>query len=196
MILFVILSLNPNGILPNRIERIEVIDSIPYSVYDTVYYEVEVEIPVEVFVDVIVEVPTQQLIDTMSILKVFYDKNEINETLTLPNGIGTLVMKEVISENKVQNRSFTDINVKKQKVLDTIMVSEVPKSIWYFGVDTNYDTRNFISNLGIGLMYKTKTEKIYKIGVGVNNTIITNNIGFLNPYVGGSIYWKIKTNNN
>ena len=46
--------------------------------------------------------------------------------------------------------------------------------------------------MGIGLLFKTKDEKIYKVGVGVSNTVIDGTNGTLTPYIGGGVYWKIK----
>jgi hypothetical protein len=198
VILIILLGLsiiNPKGILPNRVKYETVKDSIPYPVHDTIPFEVEVEVPIEVEVPVEVEklvnVPVYQNVDTLGILKVFYEKNNLKETLTLPNNIGTLVVNEVISENKVLSRTYSNIKVKKQVVLDTLRIPEPPKPLLYFGIDANFDKRNFMSNLGVGLMYKTKTEKIYKLGVGVNNTVINDNSGILTPYLGGGVYWKI-----
>lgn len=198
LILIILLGLsiiNPKGIIPNRVKYTTITDSIPYPVHDTIPYEVEVEVEVpyevEVEVEKLVQVPVSVPVDTLSILKVFYEKNNINETLTLPNGIGTLVINETISENKVLSRTYSNVKVKKQVVLDTLRVPEEPKPLLYFGIDGNFDTRNFMSNLGVGLMYKTKSEKIYKLGVGVNNTVINSDKGILSPYLGGGVYWKI-----
>ena len=39
---------------------------------------------------------------------------------------------------------------------------------------------------------KTKEEKLYKLGVGVDNKVIDGTNGTLTPYIGGGVYWPIR----
>jgi hypothetical protein len=184
---------NPGGHLPNRIKYVPTVDSIPYAVHDTVYVdslvEVEVEVPVEV--EVTKEVVVTQPVDTMGILKIFYVKNIKKDVLTLPNNVGTLTLIDTISQNKIVGRSF-ESKIKKQIVKDTLRLPEEKKNKVYFGLNTQIDRPNLVNGLGMGLLYQTKEDKIFKLGVGVNNRVTDGTTGRFTPYVDAGIYWKIK----
>jgi hypothetical protein len=199
LLLIVILEYcNPKGIMPNRIEYTTVIDSIPYPVHDTIPVEVEVEVPVEVPVEVEVPVRVEviQEVDTANILKIYFAKNKISETLILPNGVGTLVLNEVVSENKVIERDISNSKIKKQIVLDTLRIPEEPKNKFYYGFNFSANKEDFINSLGMGVMMKTKTDKIFRVDMGINNRVFDGTIGRFSPYLGGGVYWKIKSKNN
>lgn len=203
IILFLILVIileycNPKGIMPNRVEYTKITDSIPYPVHDTVELEVEVEVPVEVPVEVRVPVEVQvvQQVDTANILKEFYAKNKISETLTLPNGVGTLVINETISENKVIERDISNSKLKKQIVLDTLRIPEDPKNKFYYGFNFSMNKEDYINSLGMGVMMKTKQDKIYRVDLGLNNRVVDGTIGRFTPYVSGGVYWKIRSKGN
>lgn len=186
--------LNPKGFMPNRVDHIKG-DSIPYPVHDTIPVEmlVEVEVPVEVPVEVEkrVEVPVIQPVDTAEILKIYFAKNFFNNTIKLSNNMGTVSIVDTISQNKIVGRDVK-YNIKQKIVKDTIYTPEPRKSQVYFGVDAKFDKPNVINLMGIGLLFKTKDEKIYKVGVGVSNNVIDGTNGTLTPYIGGGVYWKIK----
>jgi hypothetical protein len=193
IIILFLVFLNPGGYLPNRTKYIPKIDSIPYTIYDTLYIdslvEVEIEVPIEI------EVPTQviitQSVDTMEILKVFYNKKIEKNVLNLPNGAGTITLTDTISQNKIIGRLF-ESKVKKQIVRDTLRLPEEKKDKVYFGLNTQVDRPNLINGLGMGLLYQTKEDKIFKLGIGVNNWVKDGINGTLTPYVDAGIYWKIK----
>jgi len=189
---------NPKGIMPNRVEYTRIVDSIPYPVHDSVEVEVEVEVPVEVPIEVKVPVEVQiiQPVDTANILKVYFAKNKISETLTLPNNVGTLVLDEVVSENKVIERNISNSKIKKQIVLDTLRIPEEPKNKFYYGFNFSMNQQDFVNSLGVGAMMKTKSDKIFRVDVGLNNRVFDNTIGKLSPYVGGGVYWKIRSKGN
>lgn len=185
--------LNPKGFMPNRTEYMTKVDSIPYAVHDTVVVdslvEVEVEVPVEI------EIPVERLVyqpvDTAAILKDFYARNEIKEILTLPNNMGTINLNEIISENKVSSRTFTT-NVKPIVKVDTVYTPEPRKNQVYYGVNGGLNKVDVFSHVGLGIMLKTKDEKIYQLGVGVSNRVIDGTNGTLSPYINAGVYWKIK----
>jgi hypothetical protein len=193
VILLVLTLFNPGGHLPNRTKFVPKTDSIPYVVHDTVYLdslvEVEIEVPIEI------EVPTQVIItesvDTMEILKVFYTKNIQKNVLNLPNGAGTITLTDTIVQNKIVGTSF-DSKIKKQIVRDTLRLPEEKKNKVYFGINTQVDRPNLINGMGMGLLYQTKEDKIFKVGVGVNNWVKDGVNGTFTPYVDAGIYWKIK----
>jgi hypothetical protein len=185
--------LNPGGYLPNRIVNVpvSVIDSIPYAVHDTIPYEVEVEVEVEVPVEVRVEVPVVQTVDTLAILKDFYVKNNTKEEFKLPNNQGTITLDQVVTQNKIVSTEFTT-NITPKVKQDTIFVPEPKKNQLYFGVVSGLTQRDLISNVGMGILYKTKEDKIFKVTGGVANRIQAGVTGSFYPYVEGGVFWKIK----
>lgn len=184
--------INPGGFMPNRTVNVVQTDSIPYPVHDTIPYEteVEVEVPVEYEVQVVVRDTVTMPVDTAAILKDFYAKNEIKETLTLPNGLGTIALNETISQNKILSRSF-DAKVKQKVINDTIYTPEPKKTQLFFGFDANFDKPNVVRLMGLGLILKDKSDRLYKVSTGVNNTVVNGLTGEFQPYVGGGVYWKI-----
>lgn len=197
LILLLLLGLaivNPKGILPNRTTIQTKVDSIPYAVHDTIPMEVpvNVEIPVEVPVEiqVPVQVPVIQPVDTAQILKVFYAKNFLKDVLTLPNNMGTITLMDSISQNTIVNRKF-DSKIKRV-IRDTVRIPEPKKNQVYFGINAQFDKLNFVNGIGVSTLFKTKDDKIFRLGIGVNNRILGDNMGKVGPYIDGGIYWKIK----
>jgi hypothetical protein len=195
IILLFLTFFNPGGHIPMRIKYVPQIDSISYAVHDTLLVdslvEVEVEVPYEVEVEKRVEVQIIQPVDTMEILKIFYTKNIQKNVLNLPNNVGSITLTDTISQNKIVGRSF-DSKIKKQIVLDTLRLPEEKKNKIYIGINAQVDNPNLVNGLGMGLLYQTKEDKIFKVGVGVNNWVKDGTNGTFTPYVDAGIYWKIK----
>lgn len=195
LLLIGLMFINPKGILPNRKELVLKTDSIPYAVHDTipeeVEVEVEVEVPVEVEVEKRVEVPVIQQVDTAEILKIYLAKVPHKDVLTLPNNQGTISITDTISKNSIVNRKFI-ADIKKTIIKDTIYIPEPRKTQVYFGFDAKFDKPNVVNLMGLGMVLKTKDEKLYKIGVGLANNITDGTSGTLSPYIGGGVYWKVK----
>lgn len=199
IVLLVIIALleffNPKGFMPNRTKIITNVDSIPYAVHDTIpiEYEVEVEVPteVEVIVEKLVEVPVIQKVDTSEILKIYNTKILYNDVLTLPNNQGTVSIIDTISKNSIVNRKFI-ADIKKTIINDTIYTPEKRKTQVYFGFDAKFDKPNVVNLMGLGVILKTKDEKLYKVGVGFANNVTDGVNGKLTPYLGGGVYWKVK----
>jgi hypothetical protein len=195
VVISVIEFINPKGIMPNRTTL--KVDSIPYAVHDTisvdslVEVEVEVEVPVEVEVEKRVEVPVYQTIDTMEILKVHFAKVQHKEVLTLPNNQGTITLIDTISKNSIVNRKFI-ADVKRMIVNDTIYTKEPKKNQLFFGFDGGINKENVVSHIGTGVLFKTKNDKIFHVGVGVANRVLDGTSGTFTPYVDGGVYWKLK----
>ncbi len=195
LLLMGLMFINPKGILPNRKELVIKTDSIPYAVHDTipeeVEVEVEVEVPVEVEVEKRIEIPVIQPVDTTEILKIYFAKIQHKDVLTLPDNQGTISITDTISKNSIVNRKFI-ADVKKMIVKDTIYTPEPRKTQVYFGFDAKFDKPNVVNLMGLGVVLKTKDEKLYKIGVGMANNITDGTSGTLTPYLGGGVYWKVK----
>jgi hypothetical protein len=183
---------NPKGLIPNRTVYVPKIDSIPYAVHDTIPVDslVEVEVPIEVEVPYEVKVPTYIAVDTNNILKMYYVKIPYKDVLTLPNNLGTVSITDTISQNKVTNRKFVS-NIKQKIVRDTIYQKEPFKTQFFYGFDGGFNKDNVVSHLGLGMILKTKDDKLFHLGIGVANRLIDNTNGTFIPYLNGGVYWKI-----
>jgi hypothetical protein len=191
-ILLFLVILNPGGHLPNRNIEVLRIDSIPFTIHDTIIVDSIIEVPVEIMVENEKLVPMYQPVDTAEILKIYFNRNVQKNILTLPNNIGTITITDTISQNKIVGRSF-ESKVKKQIVRDTIRLPEVKKNKVYVGFTTQMDNVNLVNGIGVGLLLQTKKDKIYNAGIGVNNRVLdgTTNGSFF-PYVNIGVFWKIK----
>ena len=49
-----------------------------------------------------------------------------------------------------------------------------------------------MSHIGTGILFKTKDDKIFHVGVGVANRVLDGTSGTFTPYVDGGVYWKLK----
>lgn len=185
--------INPKGILPNRVVYVAKIDSIPYAVHDTVMLDslVEVEVPIETILEVEKVVPMYQPVDTASILKDFNTKNELKETITLPNNLGSIDFVGLVYQNKLITKSF-DPHVKQKVVKDTVYTPTPNKNVLYVGFSGGYNKIDVVPNLSLGVMIKTKKEKIYHLGAGVTNRVSEDGVnGNFTPFISGGVYWKI-----
>jgi hypothetical protein len=132
-----------------------------------------------------VEVPTDKPIDTMSILKEFYAKNVYKDTIKLDDSLGFVFIRDTISQNKILKRTFTSKIIEKQ-TNETVYVDEPSKRQIYFGVNGGLTNTELVKTIGFSGLYKTKTDNIYQIGVGLLNG------NTVKPFLHGGVYWKIK----
>ncbi len=198
LIIIVLLEVwNPGGVMPGRTIRIDgkkyevikheidTVDVIKTKVVtkkgDDIYHETIVE--KEVFI------PAN--VDTAALLKDYYSKVLYKDVLVLPDSLGTVSVIDTISQNKILGRTF-DAKVKERTIKETTIVKELPKNQVYFGFNGGFNKTDVVSNIGTGLILKTKTDKIYQLGVGVANRVVDGTNGGLTPYIGGGVYWKIK----
>jgi hypothetical protein len=195
ILIAVVEFINPKGFMPHR--TLLKVDSIPYAIHDTipvdslVEVQVEVEVPVPYEVEKRVEVPVTQPVDTAEIMKIYFAKVLYKDVLKLPNNQGTITVTDTISKNGIVNRKFI-ADIKRMIVKDTIYTKEPKKGQIFFGVDGGYNKENVVSHLGAGLLYKTKDDKIFHVGVGVANRVLDGTNGTFTPYVDGGVYWKVK----
>ena len=157
---------------------------------DTVYEEIQIEVPTYVpeYITKIetVEVQIPANVDSLQIIKDYFSKYEVKDTLLL-EGLGKGYITDIISQNKIESRNIK-WDYKIPTILDTKIVKELPKNQLYLGLNTNFDKANVINSVGVGAILKTKRDRIYQLNSGVSNSIT----GETQPYVGGGLYWKIK----
>jgi hypothetical protein len=199
LIIYILLQwFNPGGVMPGgrtiRIEgkkyevikhEIDTVDVIKTKVVtkkgDDIYHETIVE----------KEVLIPAVIDTAALLKDYYSKVLYKDVLVLPDSLGTVAVTDTISQNKILGRTF-NANVKQRTIKETTIVKELPKTKVFYGLEGGFNKADFVSSVGAGVLINTKKDKIYQLGLGVDNRTTDGTNGTFSPYVRGGVYWKIK----
>lgn len=191
---------NPGGIMPGG--RTIRIDGKKYEVIKHTIDTVEVE-KVKVvtkkgkdIVHEVIDVDTLVLkelvnVDTAALLKDYLAKVVYKDTLVLDGGLGTIALTDTITKNRILGRTW-DAKVKERTIKEELIVKEPAKNQVYYGLNAGFNREDFVSAVGAGVILKTKKDKIYQLGVGVNNRTIDGTNGSFSPYVGFGTYWKIK----
>jgi len=198
LIIFVLLQwFNPGDILPGKKvfiagkayevikHEIDTVDIVKTKVVtkkgEDIYHETIVE----------KEVIIPAVIDTAALLKDYYSKVLYKDVLVLPDSLGTVAVTDTISQNRILGRTF-NANVKQRTIKETMIVKESPKTKVFYGLEGGFNKADFVSSVGAGVLINTKKDKIYKLGVGVDNRTTDGTNGTFSPYVRGGVYWKIK----
>ena len=198
LILFILLQwFNPGGIIPGKKVYIagKAYEVIKHEIdtVDIVKTKVVTKKGEDIYHETIVEkeviIPT--IVDTAALLKDYYSKVLYKDTLVLPDSLGTISLLDTISQNKIFGRTF-NASVKQRTIKETLIVKELPKTQVYYGLTGGFNKADVVSNVGAGLLIKTKKDKIYNLGVGVSNRVTDGTNGTLSPYIGAGVYWKIK----
>ena len=198
LIIFVLLQwFNPGDILPGKKvfiagkayevikHEIDTVDIVKTKVVtkkgEDIYHETIVE----------KEVIIPAVIDTAALLKDYYSKVLYKDVLVLPDSLGTVAVTDTISQNRILGRTF-NANVKQRTIKETTIVKELPKTKVFYGLEGGFNKADFVSSVGAGVLINTKKDKIYQLGVGVDNRTTDGTNGSFSPYVKGGVYWKIK----
>jgi hypothetical protein len=198
LIIFVLLQwFNPGDILPGKKvfiagkayevikHEIDTVDIVKTKVVtkkgDDIYHETIVE----------KEVLIPAVIDTAALLKDYYSKVLYKDVLVLPDSLGTVAVTDTISQNRILGRTF-NANVKQRTIKETTIVKELPKTKVFYGLEGGFNKADFVSSVGAGVLINTKKDKIYQLGLGVDNRTTDGTNGTFSPYIRGGVYWKIK----
>jgi len=172
---------------------------------DTVFVEKEVKVtkyvPKYITKEVIKEVEIPVDIDSLAVIKDYYAKYVVKDTLNLtydfpevvtdslgnkPSGdLGFGILTDVISQNAIESREI-DWFFKIPTVYNTTIVKELPKNEFYIGLGTGIDQTNGLNNLSGNILLKNKKQNIYGLNLG-----LSNQLGEYKPFIVGSIYWKL-----
>lgn len=136
-------------------------------------------------------VPLPVKIDTLQVFKDYYAKYIATDTLMLDSAMGTITIRDTITQNRILNRQWSS-HIKETTIRDILVVKELPKNQLYIGVDGSFNSVSFINSASVGLILKTKSDMLYKLGVGITDSHIGTAINGVTPYVGAGIYWKIR----
>ena len=186
---------NPGGKMPGRKVIIEgkAYEVIKHDIdtIDIVKTKVVTKKGEDIYHETIKEVIIPTIVDTQALLHDYFAKNIYKDTLQLPDSLGTIAMIDTITQNKILGRTF-NASVKQRTIKETMIVKELPKTQVYYGLTGGFNKADVVSNVGAGLLIKTKKDKIYNLGIGVSNRVSDGTNGTLSPYIGGGVYWKIK----
>ena len=172
---------------------------------DTIYVEKEVQVtkyvPKYITKEVIKEVQIPANVDSLAIIKDYFSKVTVTDTLNLDydfpkevtdslgnkpaSSLGYGILTDIISQNRIESREI-DWFFKIPTVYNTTIVKELPKLEFYYGFGLGMDQTNGLGNFTGNLLVKTKKMNIYGLNIGMSNQL-----GQYKPFVGGSMYWKI-----
>ena len=107
-------------------------------------------------------------------------RNIYRDSLQLDT-LGYIVLLDTLQYNKVQSRTY-NYNYKLPTVIG--FVQTPPRRQLYIGGGISIDRSLGLSNLQAGLLYKTRKDQIFGLHTGISQN--------LEPYLGGSMYWKIQ----
>jgi len=124
-------------------------------------------------------------VDTAEILKDYFAKKVSIDTLELKDSLGYVTLTDTIKENRIWYRTYLS-NINQKEIHDTTWLTPVPTSTLYFGINGGFTKNQLPNTIGLSLMYQTPKNKIFGLGVGLQNG------STITPYVNGSVYWKIK----
>ena len=196
LIIFVLLEwFNPGGVMPGKKVFIagKAYEVIKHEIdtIDIVKTKVVTKKGEDIYHETIKEVIIPTIVDTQALLHDYFAKNIYKDTLQLPDSLGTIAMIDTITQNKILGRTF-NASVKQRTIKETTIVKELPKTQVYYGLTGGFNKADVVSNIGAGLLIKTKKDKIYNLGIGVANRVTDGTNGTLSPYIGAGVYWKIK----
>ena len=172
---------------------------------DTVFVEKEVKVtkyvPKYITKEVIKEVEIPVDVDSLAIIKDYFSKVTVKDTLNLTyefptevtdslgqkpdSSLGFGILTDVISQNRIESREI-DWFFRIPTVYNTTIVKELPKNEFYYGLGVGVDQTNGFGNLSLNGLLKTKKMNIYGLNIG-----LSNQAGQYKPFVGTSLYWKI-----
>ena len=122
------------------------------------------------------KIPTLDSSQVDSVLKLYYAKYLYLDTFRLK--YGKIYVQDSVQQNKIISRSWgADLLIPVEN--KTVTVKEPPRNQVYFGPKFEYSNR---LSPGIGMILKTKRDRMYGISVGIGNNA---------PVYGGLIYIKL-----
>ena len=114
---------------------------------------------------------------------------EIITEVRVPYEVKVLQPRDTITIEKIVN-----VPVEIIKEVDRIVEVNRPKTNdWYLGMGYEFGSNPFFSGAGSRLIYKTKSELMFGVDLGVRNNITNFETmeGVIKPYIGGVVYIKL-----
>ena len=114
---------------------------------------------------------------------------EIITEVRVPYEVKVLQPRDTITIEKI-----VKVPVEIIKEVDRIVEVNRPKTNdWYLGMGYEFGSNPFFSGAGSRLIYKTKSELMFGVDLGVRNNITNFETmeGVIKPYIGGVVYIKL-----
>ena len=169
---------------PSDVSEVEKIVTKIETRYDTLEVEKKVYVPkytTRVVTNTVTDtVVLKSKIDTLEILKDYYSKYVYKDTLKL-DSLGYITIIDTITQNKIFSRNFdSQVLIPTTTITNDIYLN---KAKFFGGVSIggNKTQINFLSG---DLLYKSKSDNVYGLGLGVNEN--------LQPIITGRLYWRIR----
>jgi hypothetical protein len=193
-----LVSFDPFGVMPNRTKTIKKIVKVDgqslHPIHDTIPLEVPVDVPVPYEVEkpipYTVHDTIEAKVDTNFIINQYLNtKNIFTNTYKFDKQQGSITITDTISKNKLVGRKYiTNITPK----VDTLEIPEPFRRKVYAGFEGGFNQADYVNFIGVGVMVNSNSNKIYNLGIGVNNKTTDGTNGYLTPYIRGGVYWKIR----
>lgn len=131
----------------------------------------------------------KNVIDTAAVVKAFYTQSYYEDIQPI-DSIGTVMIMDTIHGNSIVSRRLQfDYDLPIETI--SIITETPPVNKVFLGGGININSVDFVSAGYAGLMFKTKKDKLFGVQIGA-----VNKENALSPYVGASLYWKIKLRRN
>ena len=193
-----LVSFDPFGVMPHKttiVEKPVIVDGQTLEpIHDTIPFEVPVDVPVPYEVEKLIPYAVHDTIeakvDTNFIVNQFLNtKNIFTNTYKFDKQQGSITITDTISQNKLIGRKYIT-NIKPK--VDTLEIPEPFRRKVYAGFEGGFNQADYVNFIGIGVMVNSNSNKIYNLGIGVNNKTTDGTNGYLTPYIRGGVYWKIR----
>jgi len=198
MVSLSLVSFDPFGVMPNRTKTIKKIVKVDgqslHPIHDTIPLEVPVDVPVPYEVEkpipYAVHDTIEAKVDTNFIINQYLNtKNIFTNTYKFDKQQGSITITDTISQNKLIGRKYISNITPK---VDTLEIPEPFRRKVYAGFEGGFNQADYVNFIGVGVMVNSKSNKIYNLGIGVNNKTTDGTNGYLTPYIRGGVYWKIR----
>jgi hypothetical protein len=154
-----------------------VVDTQYYPIYKTKKVKGDtIRLDTVIYVDVPLNVDTTAILKDYLAMKVFVDTFRIDS-----NSYVSVV--DTIQKNSIKGREFK-ASIKYPVITQSTYLVKKDKMNIYVGLTPSFDKVNIINSIGIGAIVKTKNDRVFSLGLGIDNssnTIFTT-----------GIYWKLK----
>lgn len=149
----------------------------------------------DIYHDTTIYVPTLVQVDTAEILKDFYVKSINLDTIVLNNNQGFIYLVDSISKNNIISRQWS-ATIKPKIVREPAPEPPIVRNQIYLGLNGAWSQNDWVNSLGTSVLFKTKNDKIFQVGVGVANRTVDGYSGGFTPFINGGVYWKVKLKKN
>lgn len=153
---------------------------------DTTIFRRGSDIIIQKEVQVPVYIPSD--VDTMELLRDYFTKRFYVDTLEIKD-FGSVVIKDTLFQNTILTREFI-ASMQTKIINDVIIAKQLSKPHLYFGGGVGIDKENILNNAHIGVLLRTKSNKIYGIEGGFMNSEVLSEFN-TTPFINFKVYRKI-----